>query len=254
MYQHHPENFEKGITQGFVLRSVRQLRNMSGSELSKLTEISASIIEDAENDETRLSTEDIEKVAVALKTHPSSIAFPNWDSLPFQPKKITVEGQLLLNNAIEGTKINLHLKREFGLRISALTQRYLEIGTFNGYMPTALGYSPKQKKTIEYKISGDCLGRYYDNYGHGSEFDCDNRVIKSLEISICYYRDSVGYKIDGFASSDDGYVQTNRPAVSPAGDWKFSIDFLIPANLIGQFYGLYPSAEAFLLEEMSKLD
>lgn len=253
MYQYHPEKAEKGVSSGSYIRATRELRKLTILELSDLTSIDGAVIENAENNINCLDVKQIEKIALALKCHPSKIAFPYWDMEQDLPQAIIVEGKLSINGVRkQDSTLSVHLTKYSGLAIG-WGRISIDIGVFNDFMLTGLGYSPRVKGELSSKMEGDCLGRCFDNYSYGSEFDCDNRVIKAFTSKVCYFRDCVSVEIEGFASAIDGYVNDNR--LNPNNnDWDFSAKFLISRNSIQKFYGLSDSAIGFILKDMERLD
>lgn len=67
------------ISVGESLRIIRELQELSQSQLSRLTGISQSTISAIEHDRVKLGVERAKVFAIALKCHPAVIVFPGWD-------------------------------------------------------------------------------------------------------------------------------------------------------------------------------
>ena len=66
------------VSVGESVRIVRELQELSQSELSRLTGIAQATISAIENDRVRLGVERAKVLARALKCHPGVLAFPGW--------------------------------------------------------------------------------------------------------------------------------------------------------------------------------
>ena len=67
------------ISPGESVRIIRQLQQLSQTELAKLTGIPQSTISAIENDRIRLGVERAKVLARALRCHPAVLVFPGWD-------------------------------------------------------------------------------------------------------------------------------------------------------------------------------
>ena len=67
------------VSVGESVRIVRQLQELSQSELSSLTGIPQSTISGIENDRIKIGVERAKVLARALKCHPAVLVFPGWD-------------------------------------------------------------------------------------------------------------------------------------------------------------------------------
>jgi len=67
------------VTIGESVRIMRELQELSQSDLSGLTDIPQSTISSIENDRIGLGVERAKIIAKALKCHPAVLVFPNWD-------------------------------------------------------------------------------------------------------------------------------------------------------------------------------
>jgi len=67
------------VTIGESVRIMRELQELSQSELSELTDIPQSTISSIENDRIGLGVERAKIIAKALKCHPAVLVFPNWE-------------------------------------------------------------------------------------------------------------------------------------------------------------------------------
>jgi transcriptional regulator with XRE-family HTH domain len=67
------------VTVGESVRILRELQELSQSELSRLTGIPQSTISAIENDRVNLGVERSKVLARALKCHPAVLVFPGWE-------------------------------------------------------------------------------------------------------------------------------------------------------------------------------
>ena len=67
------------VSVGESVRIMRELQELSQSELSRLTGIPQSTISAIENDNVNLGVERAKVIARALKCHPAVLVFPSWD-------------------------------------------------------------------------------------------------------------------------------------------------------------------------------
>ena len=67
------------VSVGQSVRIIRELQELSQSELSKLTGIPQSTISAIENDHVNLGVERAKVLARALRCHPAVLVFPGWD-------------------------------------------------------------------------------------------------------------------------------------------------------------------------------
>lgn len=67
------------VSVGESVRILRELQELSQSDLAKLTGIPQSTISAIENDRVNLGVERAKILARALKCHPAVIVFPGWD-------------------------------------------------------------------------------------------------------------------------------------------------------------------------------
>ena len=70
------------VTVGESVRILRELQELSQSELSRLTGIPQSTISAIENDRVNLGVERSKVLARALKCHPAVLVFPGWEVPP----------------------------------------------------------------------------------------------------------------------------------------------------------------------------
>lgn len=68
------------VTGGESLRILRELQDLSQSELADLTGIPQATISAIENDRVNLGVERAKVFARALKCHPAVLVFPGWDT------------------------------------------------------------------------------------------------------------------------------------------------------------------------------
>ncbi len=67
------------VSVGESVRIMRELQELSQTELSKRTGIPQSTISAIENDKVNLGVERAKVIARALRCHPAVLVFPNWD-------------------------------------------------------------------------------------------------------------------------------------------------------------------------------
>jgi transcriptional regulator with XRE-family HTH domain len=67
------------VSVGESVRILRELQELSQSQLSRLTGIPQATISAIENDRVRLGVERAKVFAQALKCHPGVLVFPGWE-------------------------------------------------------------------------------------------------------------------------------------------------------------------------------
>jgi transcriptional regulator with XRE-family HTH domain len=67
------------VTVGESVRIIRELQELSQTELADLTGIPQSTISAIENNRVNLGVERAKVIARALKVHPAVLVFPSWD-------------------------------------------------------------------------------------------------------------------------------------------------------------------------------
>ena len=67
-----------GVSVGESVRILRELQELSQSQLARLTGIPQATISAIENDRVRLGVERAKVFARALKCHPGVLVFPGW--------------------------------------------------------------------------------------------------------------------------------------------------------------------------------
>ena len=67
------------VSVGESVRILRELQELSQSELSRLTGIPQATISAIENDRVNLGVERSKVLAMALKCHPAVLVFPGWE-------------------------------------------------------------------------------------------------------------------------------------------------------------------------------
>lgn len=67
------------VSVGESVRILRELQELSQSQLSRLTDIPQATISAIENDRVRLGVERAKVLARALKCHPGVLVFPGWE-------------------------------------------------------------------------------------------------------------------------------------------------------------------------------
>ena len=78
MSQFKPAKRRIEVTVGESVRTVRELQEMSQSQLSAATGIPQSTISAIENGRVNLGVERAKQLARALKCHPAVLVFPGW--------------------------------------------------------------------------------------------------------------------------------------------------------------------------------
>jgi transcriptional regulator with XRE-family HTH domain len=67
------------ISVGESVKIIRELQELSQSELAKITGIPHSTISGIENDRIKIGVERAKVLARALKCHPAVLVFPGWE-------------------------------------------------------------------------------------------------------------------------------------------------------------------------------
>jgi transcriptional regulator with XRE-family HTH domain len=67
------------VSIGESVRILRELQELSQSDLARLTSIPQSTISAIENDRVSLGVQRAKTLARALKCHPAVLVFPGWD-------------------------------------------------------------------------------------------------------------------------------------------------------------------------------
>ena len=67
------------VSVGESVRIIRELQELSQTELAEFTGIPQSTISSIENERINLGVERAKVIARALKVHPSVLVFPGWD-------------------------------------------------------------------------------------------------------------------------------------------------------------------------------
>lgn len=83
MKGYRPAKKRVAVSVGESVRILRELQELSQSQLARLTGIPQSTISAIENDRVRLGVERAKVLARALKCHPGVLVFPGWQ-LPDQ--------------------------------------------------------------------------------------------------------------------------------------------------------------------------
>ena len=68
------------VSVGESVRILRELQELSQSDLARLTGIPQSTLSAIENDRVSLGVERAKVLARALKCHPAVLVFPGWDT------------------------------------------------------------------------------------------------------------------------------------------------------------------------------
>ena len=79
MKEFRPAKQRVEVTVGESVRIVRELQELSQSQLARLTGIPQATISAIENDRVRLGVERAKVLAKALKCHPGVLVFPGWE-------------------------------------------------------------------------------------------------------------------------------------------------------------------------------
>lgn len=79
MSQYRPAKKRAEVTVGESVRIIRELQELSQSELSRLTAIPQAAISAIENDRVNLGVERAKVLARALRCHPAVLVFPGWE-------------------------------------------------------------------------------------------------------------------------------------------------------------------------------
>ena len=79
MKDYRPAKKRTDVSVGESVRILRELQELSQSQLSRLTGIPQATISAIENDRVRLGVERAKVLAKALKCHPGVLVFPGWE-------------------------------------------------------------------------------------------------------------------------------------------------------------------------------
>lgn len=79
MSQFRPAKKRIEVSVGESVRILRELQELSQSELSRLTGIAQATISAIENDRVNLGVERAKVPARALRCHPAALVFPGWE-------------------------------------------------------------------------------------------------------------------------------------------------------------------------------
>lgn len=80
MKEFRPAKKRIEVSVGESVRIIRELQELSQSQLSELTGIPQSTISAIENGRVNLGVERAKVLARALKCHPAVLVFPGWDT------------------------------------------------------------------------------------------------------------------------------------------------------------------------------
>jgi len=80
MKEFRPAKRRAKVSVGESVRIIRELQDLSQTELAKRTGIPQATISAIENDRVRLGVERAKVLARALKCHPAVLVFPGWES------------------------------------------------------------------------------------------------------------------------------------------------------------------------------
>ena len=81
MKEFRPAKTRIEVSVGESVRIIRELQELSQSQLSELTGIAQATISAIENGRVNLGVERAKVLARALKCHPAVLVFPGWDAL-----------------------------------------------------------------------------------------------------------------------------------------------------------------------------
>ena len=79
MKDYRPAKKRITVSVGESVRILRELQELSQSQLARLTGIQQATISAIENDRVRLGVERAKVLAKALKCHPGVLVFPGWE-------------------------------------------------------------------------------------------------------------------------------------------------------------------------------
>jgi len=79
MKEYHPAKKRVAVSVGESVRILRELQELSQTQMEKLTGIPQTTISAIENDRFRLGVERAKVLAKALKCHPGVLVFPGWE-------------------------------------------------------------------------------------------------------------------------------------------------------------------------------
>lgn len=80
MKEFHPAKMRVEVSVGESVRILRELQELSQSQLAALSGISQATISAIENGRVNLGVERAKVLARALKCHPAVLVFPGWEA------------------------------------------------------------------------------------------------------------------------------------------------------------------------------
>jgi len=105
---YRPEKSYAQLTPGDSLRVVRELQELTQTELAERTGIPQGTISALERGTKTLGADRAAKLAVALAVHPAVLLFPGWKVEPWTPREASPDVTALRRLAgriIEGAKV-----------------------------------------------------------------------------------------------------------------------------------------------------
>ncbi len=79
MKEYRPAKKRIAVSVGESVRILRELQDLSQSQLARLTGIPQATLSAIENERVRLGVERAKVLARALKCHPGVLVFPGWE-------------------------------------------------------------------------------------------------------------------------------------------------------------------------------
>ena len=253
MYHRDLSRVAAGQTTGRKLRITREMRGHSVDELAAAASLAPTDIAAAEADQHSFTVSEISRLALALDCHPSTLAFPEWELLPFAPKPVSVAGQVGINGGLEDATLRLYMPSKCGLWIQGPARKQFNLDFFTPSIASWNSLSDSGRAEGHFAAKGTTLGLCLNKFGGGAEPDTDVRNISKVELVVTPNRNGIAYQFSGLARVAPKQVRSGRPPDSPAGDWRFAIHFLVPADQLAVFLGLYPSAAKILIDKLSAL-
>jgi transcriptional regulator with XRE-family HTH domain len=244
MFRKRPE---LRFTSGSRIKSTREMKRASVSDLSGKSGISAERILQAESDQIQLTLDEFERIAEALDPHPSTFAFPNWDHFEYRSSTQVLDGEFYLNGILDSTSISGSISYLSQLCVKIDAVKSLTIEPFHKFM--ARGEYSRKK---HYSFRGDRLGYLHCTFSRGPEFDGDSRTVKEVDIEISYSCDGIHFEIGGMAATE-GRDYSKRPASYPSGDSRFRLCFLVLPEQIRDFTGIYQEPSEQIVAALAKL-
>ncbi len=247
------------------LRTAREYRKLSRSELSDASGVPVSSIAAYEAGEGDLLVEELRRLAIALEWHPSFIAFRSWPPYPKESKAVIVSGRISTNGISMAVSFSCSLPWDGCLALRSFHQssRLPQRGGWIEIYPFTRGLLKNHQAvwkfpTMKGSAQGNVLGEFGKSFGEDQwdrrePPDHDIRVITELSWVITHSPNGIHFQFSGVADPEGGFVKSGRPDHSPKGCWDFNVSFQVAPESLADFYGLSPQDAELMGERLKEL-